>query len=191
MDKPISFDFGEMICKDCMGKHTFLWKYSGLCVKPVQKDANESLNVSVSDAVENGCDESNKSNADVKVENEKPSESKKNEESCSLKSSNLDIGTGSAFWPEGWRKHLCQCADCLKMYESEKITFLLNETDTVQYYENKNKETTKETQYERGMKALSSLDRVKQVEAIEGKNFEHKAFLYQIQGINFDLISRL
>lgn len=173
MDKPISFDFGEMICQQCMAQHTFLWKYSGLCVKPIQKEANESLNVSVSDVVENGCNESSKTNVDVKVDNEKASESKASESKtsedvCSLKSSNLEIGTGSAFWPEGWRKHLCQCTDCIKMYESEKISFLLNEMDTVQYYENKNKETTKETQYERGMKALSSLDRVKQVEAIEG-----------------------
>lgn len=57
----------------------------------------------------------------------------------------------------------------MKLYENENITFLLSECDTVQFYENKNKEIAKETQYEQGLKALSSLDRVKQVEAIEGK----------------------
>lgn len=155
-----SLEFGEMICQQCMEKHSFLWKYSGLCVKKCQKESGENLNVSITEG------ENEKVNGEAKLKEEEKSK----EENCYLKTSNLEVESGSTFWPEGWRKHLCQCTACLKLYEEEKISFLLNETDTVQYYENKNKETAKETQYERGMKALSSLDRVKQVEAIEGYN---------------------
>lgn len=54
------------------------------------------------------------------------------------------------------------------MYEEKKLSFLLNEMDTVHYYEKKNQENDRESQYEKGLKALSSLDRIKQVEAIEG-----------------------
>ena len=165
-----------------MEQHSFLWKYSGLCIKKSQKESVENLNVSVTESenLNNSVAESEnlnvsvaesengngneKINGDAKLNEEKPKE-----ESCYLLTSNLEVESGSTFWSEGWRKHLCRCSNCLKMYENEKVSFLLSETDTVQYYEKKNKELPKETQYEKEMRALSSLDRVKQVEAIEGK----------------------
>ena len=59
-----------------------------------------------------------------------------------------------------------------KLYESHEVTFLMDEQDTVQAYEEQGKASGENGQpasrYEQGLKALSSLDRIKQVEAIEG-----------------------
>merc|ERR1712038_992410 len=70
--------------------------------------------------------------------------------------------------PENWRKNLCKCDDCLKIYQDQNLSFLIDEEDTVHYYESQAK--NEGSQYEKGMEALSSMDRVKQVEAIQGYN---------------------
>jgi hypothetical protein len=53
------------------------------------------------------------------------------------------------------------------------LSFLLDDQDTVQAYEEQGKASGEggqpSSRYEQGLKALSSLDRIKQVEAIEGK----------------------
>lgn len=59
------------------------------------------------------------------------------------------------------------------MYETHSLSFLMDEEDTVQAYEEQGKARGEggqpSSRYEQGLKALSSLDRVKQVEAIEGE----------------------
>ncbi|KAK6636047.1 hypothetical protein RUM43_009699 [Polyplax serrata] len=167
-ESQIPADYGEIICHECMANHTFLWKYTNYCVKVCSKEIlDESINsvINVTDDKRNGC-----------VKSQEGDKESTNNIKCCLKSSSIEDGVGSTFWPDGWRKYLCKCDECMKLYENENITFLLSECDTVQFYENKNKEIAKETQYEQGLKALSSLDRVKQVEAIEGYN-EMKAEL--------------
>nr|CAG4647134.1 EOG090X07TK [Megafenestra aurita] len=74
----------------------------------------------------------------------------------------------ATFWPEGWRTRLCRCQKCLAMYEEKKIVFLTDEQDTVEYYEQKGKNdcVNRPSSNDRLMTALSSLDRVQQVEAI-------------------------
>jgi len=76
--------------------------------------------------------------------------------------------TKTLFLPTDWRKQLCKCDDCLKLYRQENVAFLIDEEDTVHHYESQAK--NEGTQYEKGMEALSSMDRVKQVEAIQGYN---------------------
>ena len=153
-----------MICYECMENHLFLWKYSDLHLK-----AKSSLDDSSNQKINNS---SIKNNIDESQENKNEKESDVNSIlNCKIKTVKTENGSGSTFWPDGWRKSLCKCDECLKMYDNEKISFLLSDTDTVQYYENRNKALAKESQYEKGLKALSSLDRVKQVEAIEGEIF--------------------
>ena len=41
--------------------------------------------------------------------------------------------------PENWRKNLCKCDDCLKMYQDQNLSFLIDEEDTVHYYESQAK----------------------------------------------------
>lgn len=55
------------------------------------------------------------------------------------------------------------------MYKEQDILFLLDPKDSVQAYEEAGKITKRESQYEKGMKALASLDHVQQLTAIEGK----------------------
>jgi len=70
-----------------------------------------------------------------------------------------------------WRKQLCRCPECEKMYSDSGVDFLPKLEDTVHFYEAKAKENGEgSSQYEEGMKALSEMDRVKQVEAIQGYN---------------------
>lgn len=75
----------------------------------------------------------------------------------------------SLFMMQGWRDQLCNCSTCSKMYQELSIDFLIDPEDTVHYYENKSAEI-KTSQYEDGMKALSDMDRTKQIEAIHGYN---------------------
>ncbi|XP_063240351.1 putative E3 ubiquitin-protein ligase UBR7 [Bacillus rossius redtenbacheri] len=93
------------------------------------------------------------------------------ERGCLIKDKKLVKGSGAVFFSDGWRKNLCRCNDCQALYDAQNVKFLTDEQDTVQAYEEKGKAKAQvSSQYEQGMKALSSLDRVKQVEAIEEYN---------------------
>ena len=54
------------------------------------------------------------------------------------------------------------------MYTEKKIEFLIDEEDTVDHYEQKGKQVARPSRNEQLMSALSSLDRVQQIEAITG-----------------------
>ena len=57
------------------------------------------------------------------------------------------------------------------MYKTENIEFLIDEQDTVEYYEEKGKAKTRHSHNDRLMMALSSLDRVQQIEALQGTGY--------------------
>lgn len=79
--------------------------------------------------------------------------------------------TSAVFWPDGWRKKLCSCEKCKEMYLKSHLQFLIESQDTVSHYVNAGKaKQSGESQYDRGMEALSRLDRVRQVEAIHEYN---------------------
>ena len=42
---------------------------------------------------------------------------------------------------QNWRENLCKCDSCLEIYENNEILFLLETTDTIQYYEQQAKNT--------------------------------------------------
>lgn len=60
------------------------------------------------------------------------------------------------------------------MYKEQNILYLLDRLDSVQAYEEAGQLNQRESQYEKGMKALASLDRVQQLNAIEGKSIESR-----------------
>lgn len=64
------------------------------------------------------------------------------------------------------------------MYNAQNVAFLLDPKDSVQAYEEAGKMNKKESQYEKGMKALASLEHVQQLTAIEGKIIKLKIFCY-------------
>ncbi|XP_012279245.1 putative E3 ubiquitin-protein ligase UBR7 [Orussus abietinus] len=140
-------DYDEMVCTGCMKKHDFLWKYAAShSVRRAAKESPEGKEATVD--VETPADDC--------VMPPMPHKGLQKESSC--------------FWKEGWRSALCTCRQCKTMYEEKGIAFLLDSKDSVRVYEEAGKADTRESQYERGMKALASLDRVQQVNAIEEYN---------------------
>lgn len=78
---------------------------------------------------------------------------------------------GPLFWQDcTWRSKLCRCSKCLTMYRTKECEFLLDDRDTVQYYEAQGRAMAKnrESPYERGMSALNRMNRAAVVEALHG-----------------------
>lgn len=80
---------------------------------------------------------------------------------------------GATFWPANFRQKLCTCSECLAMYKDLSVMFLIDPEDTMTAYEALGKERLRGTptsQYEKGLEALSSLDRVQQINALTEYN---------------------
>ncbi|XP_069118451.1 putative E3 ubiquitin-protein ligase UBR7 isoform X2 [Argopecten irradians] len=81
------------------------------------------------------------------------------------------VQDSATFWKAAWRNKLCVCPSCKDMYRDRGITFIIDESDTVTAYEKRGKEKqTPSSQYDKGLQALSSMDRIQQVEVIQGFN---------------------
>ena len=39
------------------------------------------------------------------------------------------------FMPQNWRKELCKCDECLKLYRDQSLSYLIDDEDTVHHYE--------------------------------------------------------
>lgn len=79
---------------------------------------------------------------------------------------------GATFWPSDFRQRLCTCNECIAMYKDLAVLFLTDLEDTVTAYEALGKERIggPSSQYEKGLQALSSLDRVHQINALTEYN---------------------
>lgn len=80
---------------------------------------------------------------------------------------------GATFWSSNFRQQLCTCNKCVDMYKDLSVLFLTDPDDTVTAYEALGKEKIEgktTSQYERGLQALSSLDRVQQINALTEYN---------------------
>ncbi|CAH0714726.1 unnamed protein product, partial [Brenthis ino] len=80
---------------------------------------------------------------------------------------------GATFWPSNFRQKLCSCPECISMYKDLSVLFLTDPEDTVSAYENLGKDIINGkplTQYEKGLEALSSLDRIQQINALTEYN---------------------
>lgn len=79
---------------------------------------------------------------------------------------------GATFWPATFRQKLCTCGECISMYKDLGVLFLIDQDDTVTAYEALGKENAEgpSSQYEKGLQALSSLDRVQQINALTEYN---------------------
>nr|ACO14622.1 C14orf130 homolog [Caligus clemensi] len=73
------------------------------------------------------------------------------------------------FLSPGWRSGLCKCSECESFYAKTHLSFLTDLEDSISHFESKSLDKGGDS-YEEGMKALSSLDRVKQVEALSSYN---------------------
>ncbi|XP_040579500.1 putative E3 ubiquitin-protein ligase UBR7 [Lepeophtheirus salmonis] len=73
------------------------------------------------------------------------------------------------FFLPGWRSELCKCTDCEDFYSKYNLKFLIDVEDSISHFESKSTDKVSDS-YEEGLKALSSWDRVKQVEALSSYN---------------------
>lgn len=83
---------------------------------------------------------------------------------------------------------------CFKtMYKERSLEFLIDESDTVHNYEQRGRDKTASSQYEKGMQALSSMNRVQQVEVLHGKVSEilsiFNSFFFGGDGL-FDILCK-
>ncbi|PIK52124.1 hypothetical protein BSL78_10971 [Apostichopus japonicus] len=88
-----------------------------------------------------------------------------------LKNRTVKKTDGAIFWKNSWRSKLCACQSCMEMYQRLHVEFLVREDDTVLAYEERGKlNQSGMSQYEKGIQALSHLDRTQQVEVLQGYN---------------------
>ncbi|XP_039437567.1 putative E3 ubiquitin-protein ligase UBR7 [Culex pipiens pallens] len=170
-----SKDYAEMVCHLCMERVVPLRNYVGKLEDCNRTLLNETVQLDVT-----GLDDSVATAADTSVA---PSESEEDlNESKRIK---LDICTkpapeegdkaykkGATFWHDGWRKQLCRCTECMECYRKLKVEFLLDEKDTVQWYEENGRAKREEngSTYEQGMQMWNKMGRVQQVEILSGYN---------------------
>jgi len=164
---PSDGNYAEMICFGCYEKFkSILSPYVGFALDNVSKEVKDSkIKVDENGETSSTCcvisttsENSAKESLPVPVKTG----------SCKRLIPEVMPEAKTLFLPDDWRKQLCKCDICLRLYQQENVAFLIDEEDTVHHYESQAK--NEGTQYEKGMEALSSMDRVKQVEAIQGYN---------------------
>lgn len=147
--EPDSYD--EMVCAACVAKHPFLLAYVGV-------------------ETDDPSDESGKAPMQALPEGKEASEEKE----CVLASKEHLIDASKAralFWPREWRDSLCECADCMRRYEREEVTFLLDPEDSLVVYEERAKENRKASMEEAAEKAFQTgLSHEQQIEMAHGYN---------------------
>lgn len=108
-----------------------------------------------------------------KCEKEETTLQAKTEATCKLQEYKAQQGIvmkTATYWPNNWRSKLCTCKNCMIMYADLEVLFLVDECDTVQAYENKGKTAEAQERRDPLMTALSSMNRVQQVEMISEYN---------------------
>lgn len=147
-----------------MTKHEFISDYSGFSIRSIDPETSldASLNVtSLDDSLITKEEESAGAAKKLKLA----------DDACVRPKINIDVLKGAAtFWKDDWRKQLCKCPDCLKMYEEEKITFLIDLEDPTKIYEEKGKQSDRPSAYMASLEALGSLPHVNRINAISGYN---------------------
>lgn len=197
--KKLRDDYHEMVCPGCMQKYEFLQDYVGLALTRLE-DIEEEANVCVTekdDKLKSDLDKSiteimnmggEGDTAGVEKEKEKieyagtsekaglpepiPKKQKTGEPTgCRRPKTRPDYDKNVAtLWLSDWRSALCKCKDCLPLYESFKVSFLLDPEDSAAHYEERGRNVAKESSYEKGIKALSSIGRTQQIDAITEYN---------------------
>lgn len=80
------------------------------------------------------------------------------------------ITSGATFWSPEWRLNLCTCDECMNMMKIGRVEFLVDPEDTMDAYEQKGLSKPRNTEYNRHIRALASLDRVHQINIITAVN---------------------
>ncbi|ELT99453.1 hypothetical protein CAPTEDRAFT_222324 [Capitella teleta] len=170
LGREVPVDYEELTCVSCVNKCQFLMQYSSFhCVG----EADTKVDVEKTDEEKNEGNEENSNKRKIENEDGTPAKKLKSDKSLTeCKRNDFPAATvepHTLFWKSGWRSALCTCEKCKALYAELGVSFLTNEKDSITAYEAKN-QSSGASQYERGMDALSSMDRVQQVEVIQGYN---------------------
>lgn len=199
LGKPPSTGYAEMICHECMKEKAkflryYLWSFEqtefvDVCV--LQESSNGITSSGQNKEIKNERVET--STGVVKNETCRNNDDVSDRESLSSRRTENSVDSGIAvssghecllhlmkkyesrelpdtasFWPEQWRERLCCCTECkIKLQE---VKFLYNLEDTVAEYEKIGAHKYNEPSEVSGMKALSGMNHVQQVEVIQGYN---------------------
>lgn len=160
-----------------MDKLPFLWAYYEGSVTKKSRPSVSEEKVETSDEPEV---KSESTPADSGVDSCSETSEDSGSSGCKLDTipKKSGVSKGAAFWEEGWRKKLCTCVKCTKKFEDSSCSFLLDETDTVHYYEEKGREKRiSGSLMERGLSAFSkNTPRTQQIELACGMNRMKEAF---------------
>lgn len=165
----------EMICDGCMDAKPFLKDYTGLALQPVLEDATEDKPEADDSQLKNELDRSICDIMKVPEGESQPDEGEPSQKRAKLDDCRRPKPTkehqGAAFWTNDWRKSLCQCSECLSLYKELAVEFLLDVEDSAKTYEERGMKRAEEnSSYEQGIRALASIDRTQQIDAITEYN---------------------
>ncbi|MCL4119189.1 UNVERIFIED_CONTAM: hypothetical protein GTU68_026124 [Idotea baltica] len=158
---PSDEEFSEMICQSCVPKLTFIKNYLKLAVTPAKE--NEPVDVeATSPRSREGAADGESASVSKAEKSEAPAKAAGTAEgACKLKEvAEQTVPTGSLFFAEGWRKDMCTCSDCKKLYERLGVSFLTDPEDTVAFYESEG----------RAKRQASRLDRITRTEVVHEYN---------------------
>lgn len=162
--KEIPVKFDELICGQCVEKLDFVHYYRNLNAETIcESDTNDSQ-------TENKDPESGISSTSSSSTTKNGDQTKCVFEELK-KEGQTEPAMGPIFWSDcSWRAKLCRCQKCLDLYKAKECDYLLDEKDTVQYYEARGRELAKnsESPFDRGMSALNRMNRVAVAEALHG-----------------------
>jgi E3 ubiquitin-protein ligase UBR7 len=147
--------FDELICETCADKLDFVRYYSS-GMSNIQNRKHDCVLETLKSAYHNADSDDQKTETTVS--------------NGQFKSVDK-VKKGPIFWTDcSWRSLLCKCPECLSMYKEKECEYLLDDKDTVQYYEAQGRAIAKDraTPYERGMSALNQMNRAAVVEALHG-----------------------
>ncbi|XP_059091359.1 putative E3 ubiquitin-protein ligase UBR7 [Tigriopus californicus] len=155
---PKDDSYSEMICVTCVRKYPFFMNFRGIAVQTVTpNDTDQSVDV-----------EKDPNESSTSIPEDEKGDAKT--QICFSSTKLLDTEPPRTLFMLGdWRQQVCSCKGCREKLAENHLEFVKDLEDTVHHYESQS-EQKESSQYEDGMKALSEMDRVKQVEAIQSYN---------------------
>lgn len=157
---PDDFDNYEMVCSECSIRCSFIPRYSSLFASPNEHER-------LKPGEEN---QTAKSNGDAGIQKKNTAQagsSSSVQSACNITDEIPVRITGAIFLKPEWRSELCRCVQCLQLYTQLNVAFLLDEEDTVRFYEEKGMQNRPDTD---ASTALQGMSRTTQVELIHGYN---------------------
>lgn len=166
--------YAEMICGGCVGKVDFLKNYVGKIEDGNQTELNDTLEVNVTSLDESNVAETSAINKSETSEDDRNDAKRPKLDICTkpplVEGDGATYKKGAIFWNDGWRDQLCRCTECMAVYKDLKVEFLLDEKDTVKYYEENGREIRQRELNEQRLSAWNRIGRVQQVEILSGFN---------------------